>query len=225
MVDLAFLIPTYQDTEDLLLAVRSIRAVYPLVPIVLMGDGPQPVEARMIALVYGCEYTELSERSKVRRMGGLWIAQLLILGLETGAQTLIRFDTDSRVHRPFSLPLPSADLFGNITLQTCYGQPRAFIQAGVSGYQASAAQRLVASGLLAEAKYQGRTFGQDREDHSGDCQLREEFVLWDCALRLGLSLAHWGDVASLTRGPIIEGDWAASHPHQASTAVSSLTLA
>lgn len=133
--------------------------------------------------------------------GGSWLKRWFTFALAQNSDIAIKVDPDSKVHRPFRVPPPQADVFGCI-MET---RPGRIVHGGSQGLSRDFMRRAIP--LLSDERYLAPAF--DMQDGTVSC----DKVVADLAERLDVPLTPWGEVTyfpfpwSSTRYAISHGRW------------------
>ncbi len=230
--NLTFYLQGYRDTTQAQAALRSVRNVYPAARVLLVSDGDSSTAWRRLASRFGAELTYGSRLYPVKN-GGRMIQRMLDLYLASPTLWLIKLDTDSRVHRPFTHLPDKVSLFGTLEWETTKTREHLDfpnLQGGCIGFTRSAAEAITESRLLLSERLLDpvSTFADTK-----DIQQRAEryglvsfdFILrWVCR-ELNISMTNHSEIHTVYRGrhPDDGGGFAVTHPHKVPPSWLSLT--
>lgn len=203
MVDnkrLCFCFMVYRDWELAERLIDQLVTVFPTANIICIADGTTNQKFAEFCTRHQTMYFE-SWRLIAQRFGGAWSKRALETYIKhSGADYLIRLDTDSYVLRDFKY-LPEGDIAGNI-LKTSRGKQ--YIQGGCILLKRSTVIQILESNLLDDDKYKTDTcFGYQRydshyavtgEETNSEWLKAEDHILSDVAEQLGLTMNMWHDV-------------------------------
>lgn len=140
--EILFWIPTHNDADRLANALSSIRAIYPCTGIVVYCDrDPLADVSASVAAYFGAQIecyegdAHFWSWPRIRTLHQEWLRSFD----SRGRNWFIKFDTDARLLRPFSL-LPHGCVFANM-VKAAWGL---FPQGGCYGTDRATAQRLLA---------------------------------------------------------------------------------
>lgn len=183
--------------RDAALAQKSaaaVRQLYPTASVVLIDDSE----------------TNL----KVPPNAGQWTQRWMTQALATGADIIFKIDPDTRAMKAVTT-FPTADVFGQPSVARTYypTSPTTIIYGACIGFQKAAAEKIVASNLLLNAKYnekpyvcEERRYGTPRFN-----VILNDPVMDDVITQLGLTKATWA-------GLDMKNSWDVDqhvHPHSA----------
>lgn len=141
---------------------------------------------------------------------GEWTQRYLERGLATNADVVVKIDPDTCIWR--RAEIPGTDWFGTIN-------DKAFVRGGACGFSRSAAERLVASGLLLEkapfyyARYS--KFRWPHEEESDEIISCQDRIVGRAMSELKIPPSDWPGVFILGNGSGIPepASFAITHPH------------
>jgi hypothetical protein len=140
---------------------------------------------------------------------GQWTQRWMTQALATGADIVIKIDPDTRAMRT-AMSFPTADVFGQPSVVGTYypKSPATILYGACIGFQKAAAEKIVASNLLLNTKYnekpyvcEERRYGTPRFD-----VILNDPVMDDVTAQLGLSKAAWS-------GLDMKNSWDADRTH------------
>ncbi len=194
LADVGVVMTVVEPPEKVAWALRHLRAVYPNAPAVVISDGVDYGYAEVTAK-YGATYIS-GERLKVLDAGARWWQRAFEEGLALGTRHILKVDPDTRFNRP-ARHWPKEDCFG---FHIGPGMVGEHIQGGVQGFQRSAVERIVKSGIclrdeFKKVAYWAFTAGE------GECFERDGYLSTDRLLmrilkELGMSRTHWHEIVS-----------------------------
>jgi hypothetical protein len=215
-----FLFHVYQDEPLAERLMMQLRNFYPdATDIICLSDG-QPASR----FVQNCDRKRVTylAGNRLKRMatGAAWIERMMTAFLtQSKAQTLIKLDPDSQVHRSFTA-IPTADWFGQINLNGFY-RPR--IRGGCVGFSRDLATKILAGSFLENPIYRQLPFGYQRygtfrkpgETASDEWISSTDSILADICFRLGIEPTPWSEVCIHFREPLPAdlSPYAVTHPH------------
>jgi hypothetical protein len=212
--DVGVVMTVVEPPEKVAWALRHLRSVYPAAPVAVISDGVDDAGYAAACAVYGARYIR-GERLKITAAGGLWWQRTFEAALVMGTRYVLKVDPDTRFNRPVRV-WPAADCFGN---HVGLGEIGEHIQGGVQGFQRSAVERMIASGIClreelrdvgAWAFTEGERVYFERENY-----LSTDRVLVRVLKDLGMSLEHWREIVSnWGPAPADAERYAISHAHK-----------
>jgi hypothetical protein len=211
----AFLVTIADEGAPQLAAcLASVRAAYPDAPLVVISDGVYDPDYPVLCAQQRARYVP-DEFLKRIECGGAWWERLLTLGLQTGADYLVKIDPDTLVHRPFQGDPPGA-ISG--TMQR-HASGRQMVQGGCQVIAAAAARRLLDPALIGAPELAERklyVWDGPADDRRIDAlsYLSTDKSLLHLSQRAKLALADWDEVGSEWGAPAPTGDYAVTHPHR-----------
>jgi hypothetical protein len=161
------------------------------------------------------QFDDKTQRLKLPQHGGQWTLRFLTAFIATDCDVLIKIDPDTEARRA-ATKIPNADLFGNLVAGQVLG--------GAMGFSRAGAQKIVESGVLTDAKYQGQAFTYARYtgknlrpgEPSWDKLLIscQDKILADVVTRLNLKTAQWDEISVWAEwwAKPGSGDYAFVHP-------------
>lgn len=215
---IAFFMGVYKDQELAKHNIKDIRNIYgDSVDIISISDGVCDRDFESFCDKHSVYYEEGDRRAKAE-LGGGWTLRMLETSLRVSDfDILVKIDPDTQIKRVFRY-IPDSDYFGNIRNGN-------HLQGGCKGLKRSAVDKILSSGLLLDTKYCSNTeyaycrflppYIRVDEDKSNESLSVEDFILWDVAKILELSIEEWNDIKCFTaNGKEIDlsGDYAAIHP-------------
>jgi hypothetical protein len=111
--DITFLVQAYKDKHLAVNCLESIRKHYRDSRIVLVLDGDDDPDWKLVASRYGAEERHQERLYVLAKIGEMWKRRLEYY-LEKPTAFLIKLDTDSLVNRRFAY-MPDAGVFGNLS--------------------------------------------------------------------------------------------------------------
>lgn len=138
---------TYQDFPQLALHLPELRRCYPTERIILIADGDPDPRLSDLAAEHTAELI-CGERLYGLGCGGAIVLRLLHAFLAGPGDLLVKFDTDTRFFRPFSLPPPGS---ASGSIWGAYGFR--YLQGGCRLLTRDCAERIVGSELLSSRRY------------------------------------------------------------------------
>jgi GR25 family glycosyltransferase involved in LPS biosynthesis len=195
MADVGVVMAVVEPPEKVAWALRHLRAVYPTAPVAVISDGVDNEGYAPVCAQYGAVYVR-GERLKVPAAGGRWWQRTLEAGLGMGTRYVLKVDPDTRFNRPVR-SWPAADCFGNLLGEGKRGE---LIQGGIQGFQRSAVERIVTSGICLREEFrdvQSWAFtDKERAKFERENYLSTDRVLIRVLKDLGMSREHWHEVVS-----------------------------
>lgn len=199
MSDICFFFGIYQEYELAKRLVDQLRKFYLDSEIICLADGSYDQDFAQLAISASVQYVQ-GTRLKLQQFGTAWIARNFqaILALSS-APNVIFLDPDSFILRPFAY-LPESEVAGNL-IPLPNGS--LLLQGGCVFFKRSAIEKVIASQLLADPKYNHPSFGylryqlpylQKNEQPDSAWLISEDLVNTDIINRLGLSIQEWSDV-------------------------------
>lgn len=175
---LTFAISSWQKDADLApKAIESLKKAYPDAVIVHCVDVPP-------------------NRIKLPQFAGAWTERWMKAALETAADIIVKVDPDTRAYVR-ATEFPKEDIFGQVSDPGTYWHIEGVIFGAAIGFQRSAVEKIVASGLLNDKKYTVHPYLFDREEDT-TVSLQDPIV-HDIGLRLQLSSGKWTGLQMHTR--------------------------
>ncbi len=138
---------TYRDFPQLSLSLPELRRCYPAERILIISDGDTDPRLPDLAAQYSAEFIR-GERLYALECGGAIVLRQLLAFLAAEGDVLVKFDTDTRFFRPFSVP-PPGDASGCIW--GAYGFR--YLQGGCKLLTRECVQKVVSSELLSGRRY------------------------------------------------------------------------
>lgn len=138
---------TYKDLPQLALHLAQLRRCYPTERILVVSDGDDDPRLPDVAAEHSAEFIA-GERLYSLECGGAIVDRLLQIFLDGPGDVLVKFDTDTRFFRPFSVA-PPGDASGCIW--GAYGFR--YLQGGCRLLTRTCVARAVTSGLLSGPRY------------------------------------------------------------------------
>lgn len=195
-------------------AVQRLRIVYPKVPFTIISDGLHQERYARIAEMYRGIYQQ-GEKLKIPVRGAEWWQRTFLAGLAMETQHVIKIDPDTSFNRTIA-SWPDFDCFGTVA---CRGSNREHVQGGVQGFQRSAIEKIVASGICLKPEFRDVEYwAWDRS--SVPLLKRTKYLSTDQTLRrilleLKLQWGSWSEVRSLFgHAPQNPQKYAISHAHK-----------
>jgi hypothetical protein len=144
---LTFFAMVYKNYDATAECLRDLRRHYPASRVILRSDGDPDPRFPLLARRHNVDFREEGRLFCIEN-GGAVIERMLALFLEQPTRYLFKIDPDTVIHRRFKyLPVRSG-LFG--TLQTTSETPS--IQGGCMGFTRDAAEQILGSELLRDAR-------------------------------------------------------------------------
>lgn len=176
-MSLTFAITSYEDSDLAVKSIAALRKLYPTATIVFLSDLPP-------------------NRLKLPQFCGAWTERWMKAALGTDAEIIVKIDPDTRAFVA-ATEFPGADIFGQIAKNGIYYSVKGVIHGAAIGFQRSAVEKIVQSGLLLDKKYTVQPYVTNRD-------LRETIslqdpIVHDVAVRLGLTMAAWDGLHIRTR--------------------------
>jgi hypothetical protein len=183
----------YNDFSQLLFNLPELRRCYPTERIIIIADGDTDPRLTDLATQYSAEFIA-GERLYTLDRGGAIILRLLLAFLAGSGDILVKFDTDTRFFRPFSVP-PRSDASGCIW--GAYGFR--YLQGGCRLLTRECVKKIVGSDLLSGPRY--RELGSwcppvAEEFYKTTGRVSEDFITRDVLLELEIDICDYSEVFS-----------------------------
>lgn len=188
-----FACTTYKDLAQLSFSVSELRRCYPAERILIISDGDTDPRLSDLAAEHSAEFIA-GERLYTIDHGGEIVLRLLSAFLDGTGEVLVKFDTDTRFFKPFSM-LPPGDASGCIW--GAFGFR--YIQGGCRLLTRECADKIVKSGLLSERRYRELNswcppVAEDFYKSTG--RVSEDFITRDVLLQLEIDIYDHAEIFS-----------------------------
>ncbi len=140
-----------EPVAQVMWCLERLRQAMPAARVVMIGDGPGEPEYPVVAAAWGARHVA-GENLKRERHGGRWLARLFTEALREDGAWIFKIDADAAVWRAFR-ERPAADYFGHLVVPGDAGE---HVQGGCCGFSRAYAERVLASGILDEARWTAR---------------------------------------------------------------------
>ncbi len=182
-MNMTFAITTYQEPAELVAkSVAALKASYPDASIVQLSDLPP-------------------NRLKLPQFAGAWTLRWMEASLKTNADVIVKVDPDTRAYKAVT-EFPKTDIFGQVAKNGVYYNLKGVIHGAAIGFQRSAVQKIVDSGLLFDKKYTASPYLYTRDEK--EAISLQDPIVHDVAIRLGLTMGSWDGLQIQTRWEQIE---------------------
>jgi hypothetical protein len=176
-MNITFAITSYEDSVLAAQSAAAAKTLYPSAQIVQLSD-------------------LAPNRLKLPQFAGAWTERWMKATLATNADIIIKIDPDTRAYNAVTT-FPTTDIFGQIAENGIYWNVKGVIHGAAIGFQRSAIQKIVDSGLLLDKKYTTKPYLYSR-DMTEAISLQDPIV-HDVALRLGLTMGAWAGLQLFTK--------------------------
>lgn len=189
-----FICNVYRDLAQLSLNLPELRRCYPDQRIVIISDGDDDGRYPEFATHLACDFIQ-GERLYALECGAKIVSRLLSIFLNGPGDFLVKFDTDTRFFRPFSVKPPgnaSGSIWGAYGLR--------YLQGGCRLFSRACAETVLNSGLLSEPRYsQLETWCPPavREDYRALGTVSEDFIVRDVLLELDIDIHDHPEIFSV----------------------------
>ena len=183
-----FLVHFHYDHTMLGMFLPDFLKCYPPHNLIMISDG-DPARYDYYDVTYG-------KHLKKGNTGALWVERFMRRFLDTGAEYLIKVDTDTVFHRPIR-SLPKADYFGTRSPAIERGS---FIQGGIIGFSRSICERIVSSEILLQHRWKAYHYQAT------------DFIIRDVMYEFSVIPKMWNEVCSRWKNPAVNRDYALTHP-------------
>lgn len=164
----------HRDADNAEKSAAAVTAIYPSASVIMIDD----------------ETTKL----KLPPNAGQWTQRWMTQALATDADILFKIDPDTRA-LVAATSFPTADVFGQqSTLGTYYPKsPVTIICGGCIGFQKTAVEKILESGLLLNEKYNVAPYAYAERRYGTPRQtvILNDPIMDDVILQLGLTKAVW----------------------------------
>lgn len=189
-----FICNAYRDFFQLSLNLPELRRYYPNERIVIISDGDPDSRYADLAAKFTCEFLA-GERLYSLECGAKIIARLLTVFLAAPGDYLVKFDTDTRFFRRFSLDPPGASsgcIWGAFGVR--------YLQGGCRLLSRDGASKLIDSGVLTGTRYfdlESWCPPVAEEFYKRSGKVSEDFILRDALLEAGIDICDHPEVFSV----------------------------
>lgn len=188
-----FVCNTFKDLPQLSLNLPELRRCYPTERIIIISDGDADPRLPEVAAAFAADFIA-GERLYTLDHGGEIVLRFFSAFLDGDGDVLVKFDTDTRFFRPFSMPPPgeaSGCIWGAFGVR--------YIQGGCKLLTRGCVEKVVRSGLLASPRYRelGTWCPPIAEDfYKGAGRVSEDFIMRDVLLELDIDISDHPEVFS-----------------------------
>jgi len=184
---------TYRDLPQLSLSISELRRCYPTERILIISDGDTDPRLPGLAAEFSADFIA-GERLYTLDCGGEIVLRLFSAFLAGAGDILVKFDTDTRFFRPFSIP-PPGDASGCIW--GAYGFR--YIQGGCRLLTRECVKEIVNSDLLSGRRYRELSswcppVAEDFYKATG--KVSEDFITREVLLELEIDICDHPEVFS-----------------------------
>lgn len=183
----------YNDFSQLSLNLPGLRLCYPTARILVISDGDTDPRLADLAAQYSAEFIA-GERLYKLECGGAIVLRLLSAFLAGTGDILVKFDTDTRFFRPFSVEPPG---YASGCIWGAYGFR--YLQGGCRLLTRECVEKIVSSDLLSSRRY--HELGSwcppvAEEFYKTVGRVSEDFITRDVLLELEIDIRDHPEVFS-----------------------------